>query len=255
MPHSEESSRDPGALTEPLRREHDAGKAGDMTPYAYLPRQSLSVLLIALLALLVAVADTFGSKESAGSAYYPGIAAVLMVSLLFQVRHVSSGERILPVWPLVVGVAVIAFLAALLEGLPPSRSTGPAFFPLAGAALLSGLALQVGAVFTRKRALSVLALTVVVAVPWSYLASAPTLDELEEQGAGVAGEINRATGRDALFPESLSTLGIELPPSRYSWSYEAIEGGTNYRLQIGDYGVNGFTMIYTYRANNWYRDT
>ena len=89
----------------------------------------------------------------------------------------------------------------------------------------------------------------------------PNLDHddipiLKEQGNRTIQRIEDFRETQGHYPADLDEVGIEAPPTRYGrWRYHVRDDAQSFKLSIGEYRDNSFTLFWDSEVRHWYLDT
>lgn len=87
------------------------------------------------------------------------------------------------------------------------------------------------------------------------VADRPSRDQIQSfqvQGDGIVAQIERHREASRQYPEPRE---VQLPEAPFGgWVYEPSADGS-YRLWLGDYGDDGFTLSWNQEKGSWYIDT
>lgn len=98
-----------------------------------------------------------------------------------------------------------------------------------------------------------LALALAVGV-WAWLLTAPDQETLREQGQLLVDALEEVRAVDGVYPAALEQAGLELPASRFGWTYEAAASPPRFELSVGEYRRDGFVLRYRSDRAQWAED-
>jgi len=107
------------------------------------------------------------------------------------------------------------------------------------------------------RGASTYAAALLAVIPLLYLGTAPSYDDLLDEGGGMVAKLHEYKRKAGVYPDSLDDANLRASWNRYGgWRYETREGGGVFRLRVGEYGLDGFTISYASdRDSGWYIDS
>ena len=99
-------------------------------------------------------------------------------------------------------------------------------------------------------------LGVMVLAVMLYTVTAPSFEQLRQQGNPIIAQIEKYHGQHGKYPLLAADAGIKLPLTRYGrWKYVAWEGGRSCQLSVGEYdGLKPFVLFWHSKQGEWYLD-
>ena len=80
------------------------------------------------------------------------------------------------------------------------------------------------------------------------------MDALQVEGDELIRLIREYKEANGLYPTSLDRIA-EVPKGASDWNYSDRDNGTEFRLSIGNYILDRFSLFYSSEKPYWYRDT